>query len=154
MEVEIFNNKNKKTRRELRIEVISVLYKYELLGEKINLEEVKEEFNLNNEQLKTLKRIENSYVFSKNIFNRLLNENWSWNRIDPLIRAILINAASEFKLIQPKIVFNEAIEITKMYYPLEEGEQNRDKKNLVNGILENFYKAILLIENKAKNEQN
>ncbi|MCU4706334.1 transcription antitermination factor NusB [Mycoplasma sp. CSL7503-lung] len=154
MEVEIFKNKKNKTRRELRIEVISVLYKYELLGEKISLEEIKQEFNLNNEQLKTLRRIENSYIFSKNIFNRLLNENWSWNRIDPLIRAILINAASEFKIIQPKIVFNEAIEITKMYYPLEDGEQNKDKKNLVNGILENFYKAILLIENKTKNEQN
>ncbi|UWV78352.1 hypothetical protein NWE59_05655 [Mycoplasmopsis felis] len=58
--------------------------------------------------------------------------------------------------IKSRIVINEAIEITKYYFgkpnELENAKQNEEKYyKFVNGVLENFYKAIISIEAKTIN---
>ncbi|MGP1451344.1 MAG: transcription antitermination protein NusB [Metamycoplasmataceae bacterium] len=135
---EVLNNHLTKSRK-IRIEIINVLYKYELLEKNILLDKLfEEEKELSNEAFKKIEAISKNYNFFKEAISLFLNNNWQWNRISPLIRAILILAAFEMMIIdQPKIVINEAIEITKMYF---------DKDNeykMVNAILENIYKYYL-----------
>ncbi|WP_036452821.1 transcription antitermination protein NusB [Mycoplasma buteonis] len=143
-----------KTRREKRVEIIQVIYKYELLNQKIVLQEVFDEFHyLDKEQLIAIDKIAKNYDFLKKTISKFINKNWEWNRISPIIRAILLNGGSELFTLQPKIVINEAIEITKMYFLKPENSANKESKayddwqyKFVNGVLENYYKMLLKLE--------
>lgn len=88
----------------------------------------------------------------------LLDHDWKWERISPLVRAILLNGASEMFYIEPKIVINEAIEITKSFFVPEPiyndkekivNEHNLKQYRFVNAILQNYYKLLVSLENKA-----
>ncbi|MFV8475062.1 transcription antitermination factor NusB [Mycoplasma sp. Z663] len=147
----------KKSRREMRKTVIAVLYKYELLEEPIKAEEAFEEFFLDREELLRLELIAKNYAFLRKSLNALLNKNWKWERISPLIRAIILNGAFELYNTNPKIVINEAIEITKIYFPKDLPDQpatlQGKQYKFVNAILENYLKLIQTFELAEKLEK-
>ncbi|ADV34683.1 hypothetical protein MBIO_0840 [Mycoplasmopsis fermentans PG18] len=129
-------------RRQFRLGIINVLYRYELMDQKINVNELFDsESNLSNEQFSHLEKIAKNYDFYKKAVSQFLKEGWSWERISPLIRAILINGAHELMSIEPKIIINESVEITKYYF---EDEKNFYK--MVNAILEKVYKFFVINE--------
>ncbi|RMX35142.1 transcription antitermination protein NusB [Mycoplasmopsis fermentans] len=129
-------------RRQFRLGIINVLYRYELMDQKINVNELFDsESNLSNEQFSHLEKIAKNYDFYKKAVSQFLKEGWSWERISPLIRAILINGTHELMSIEPKIIINESVEITKYYF---EDEKNFYK--MVNAILEKVYKFFVINE--------
>ncbi|ADE19556.1 transcription antitermination protein NusB [Mycoplasma crocodyli] len=144
----------KKSRRQNREEVIQVLYRFELFNEKIDAAIAFQEFSfLSNEQVKFIEKIDNNYDFLKSIIAKFLNQNWAWLRIPPLIKAILINASAELFTIPPRIVINEAVEITKDYFCMTPDDDKYYK--FVNAILQNVYKAIVALEsNQLKDEKD
>ncbi|MEA4162436.1 MULTISPECIES: transcription antitermination protein NusB [unclassified Mycoplasma] len=145
---------NKKSRREIRLNVIQVLYKYELLNEAIDVPTAVTEFDfVDIEETKRLSLIASNYKFLRKTLSSLLNSDWSWERLSPVVRAIILNGAFELFNNQPKIVFNESVEITKMFFPpaLDQSNVTQEESyyKFVNGILENYYKLIQLMD-KAK----
>ncbi|UUD36607.1 transcription antitermination protein NusB [Mycoplasmopsis citelli] len=151
-----------KSRRRTRIEIIQVLYKFELFNEPINLVEVFDNYDfLDQIQIKKIESISKNYNFLKTSLVSLVNQSWSWDRISPLTRAIIINGASECFYLQPRIVFNEAVEIAKLFFePTEIKDENgeiinkHDSKQykFVNAILQNFYKLLVNMEAKSSHE--
>ncbi|WP_036437834.1 transcription antitermination factor NusB [Mycoplasmopsis gallinarum] len=136
-------NTKRKSQRELRIEIINFLYQAELKEELLNPAKIfLDNEDLENSQFLKLEVIAKEYSLYKKWINQFLKEGWSWNRIEPLIRAILLYACYEFLANnQPKVVINEAMEITKLYY----GKENKIK-NMVNAILQEIYKLIMVNE--------
>ena len=137
------------SRRDFRIDIINVLYKYELLSKPLDMGQIFEaESGLNNEQFKQLELISKNYFFIKNNIEKFLREDYSWERISPLIRAILINATQEYFLIPPKVVVNEAIEITKIYF-----DDADNYYKVVNAILQNIYQDFVKNEVAIKKDE-
>ncbi|EIE41292.1 transcription anti-termination factor NusB [Mycoplasmopsis canis UFG1] len=148
-------NKKKKPMRIQRIEVISEIYTTQLLDEKLSYKQIAENNpELNSEQILKLSQIEKRLDFIQRIFLKLINNDWPWERMSPLIRAILINAANEFWYLEPKIVINEAVEITKMFFgtPEEDGRETIENRlyKYVNALLQNFYKILLKLESESR----
>ncbi|WP_029513830.1 transcription antitermination factor NusB [Mycoplasmopsis primatum] len=130
-----------KLRREFRTGIINIIYKYELLALTLNPSVIFEnESDLNSDQFNQLELIAKNYDYYKKIIIKFLNNN-NWDKISPLIRAILINASHELMTIDPKIVINEAIEITKSFFDTE-----ANLYKFVNAILENIYKYYVINE--------
>ncbi|QIW62386.1 transcription antitermination protein NusB [Mycoplasmopsis gallinacea] len=152
-----------KTRTQSRIEVINVIYQHELLERSLNIEQIFENHTeLDQYQIQLLQKIANNYQFLKSTLIKLFNTNWQWERVSPLVRAILINAAAEMFSIQPKIVINEAVNITKLFLGNDKDEPNSKAAKLykfVNAILENYYKLLVKLEvdaikmDQAENEE-
>ncbi|AKF41360.1 transcription anti-termination factor NusB [Mycoplasmopsis canis UFG4] len=148
-------NKKKKPMRIQRIEIISEIYTTQLLDEKLSYKQIAENNpELNSEQILKLSQIEKRLDFIQRIFLKLINNDWPWERMSPLIRAILINAANEFWYLEPKIVINEAVEITKMFFgtPEEDGRETIENRlyKYVNALLQNFYKILLKLESESR----
>lgn len=102
-------------RRIHRMEIISLLYSYELFDNKINTNEIFKNYDLTKEQIKILEAIEKKYeIFQKLIIN-FLGSNWSWNRILPLVRAILLLGSFELLVNDNKVVINEMVQMIKDY---------------------------------------
>ncbi|MBZ4204249.1 transcription antitermination factor NusB [Mycoplasma tauri] len=131
-----------KPRRKFRTEIINVIYRYELIKSEISINEV---FELNNEidaeQLDQIEKIAKNYEYYKRTISSFFNKNINWDKVSPLIRAILINATHELLTISPRIVINEAIEITKIYFDTE-----ANLYKMVNAILQNIYKHFVINE--------
>lgn len=118
-----------------RMANVSIIYSWQLFDENIDIDEVKEKyFELSIEQLKLLNFIQKNYTFLKKIISLQLKSNWSWERILPLIRSILLVGAAELFFIPPRIVFNEAIEITKIFSVAGDNEFC-----FVNAVLQKIY---------------
>ncbi|WP_234934506.1 transcription antitermination protein NusB [Mesomycoplasma hyorhinis] len=97
------------------MEIISLLYSYELFDNKINTNEIFKNYDLTKEQIKILEAIEKKYeIFQKLIIN-FLGSNWSWNRILPLVRAILLLGSFELLVNDNKVVINEMVQMIKDY---------------------------------------
>ncbi|WP_338822429.1 transcription antitermination factor NusB [Mycoplasmopsis felifaucium] len=130
------------TRRQFRINIINVIYRYELMNEDIDINKIFEQNKeLSSEEIKQLEQIALNYKYYKNVIISFFKTNYEWSKVSPLIRAILINATHELFSIAPKVVINEAVEITKTYF---EDENNLYK--MVNAILQNIYKFLTLNE--------
>ncbi|MCE6061725.1 transcription antitermination protein NusB [Mycoplasmopsis agalactiae] len=138
-----------KSRREYRLGVINVLYKYELLEAKLLPSQMfSDESDIYNEQFKQLELISLNYDYYQKTILKFLSQNTAWTKLPALIRAILLNATHELLSISPKIVINEAVEITKSFY-----EQEANFYKLVNALLQNIYKYFVIneaIESKEK----
>lgn len=117
--------------------VVLVVYQYELFDSKINVNEVFENdlfhdlFSyeeietekigkkalIYNEQIKIISSIEKNYDLLKKLIIKYIREDWTWNRIDPLIRAILLVACIELWKLDLGIVSNEYVAISKDFIP-------------------------------------
>lgn len=141
------------SRRQFRTGIINTIYRYELANEELNINEIFEtDKDLNNEQFLQVEKISKNYSFYKKTILQFFKENFPWEKATPLVRAILLNGAHELLFIDPKIVINEAVEITKTYYG---SEANLYK--MVNAVLENIYKFFVAseaIERKNKEKKD
>ncbi|MXR22882.1 transcription antitermination protein NusB [Mycoplasma flocculare] len=138
--------KNLTKRRLNRMANISIIYSWQLFNQNIDIEEIKEKyFELTIDQLKLLNFIQKNYSFLKKVISLQLKSNWSWERILPLIRSILLVGAAELFFIPKRIVFNESIEITKIFSVTGDNEFC-----FVNAVLQkiyNYYETKNLLRN-------
>ncbi|WAM03222.1 hypothetical protein ONA22_05725 [Mycoplasmopsis cynos] len=89
--------KKHKSMRTQRVEIINEIYRTELLEEHFDYQQIIiDNIELTSLQISRLNEIQQRYEFIKKIYGKLINKDWTWDRISPLIRAILINAANEF----------------------------------------------------------
>lgn len=100
-----------------RTEIINTIYKYELFDQKVDSKEIFEDNNLDDNAIKIIEQIEAKYDSLKKIIIAALSADWEWERLQPLVRAILLYGTYELFLNNPKIVINEMINITKIYIP-------------------------------------
>lgn len=100
-----------------RAEIINTIYKYELFDQKVDSKQIFEDDNLDDNAIKIIEQIEAKYDSLKKIIIAALSADWEWERLQPLVRAILLYGTYELFLNNPKIVINEMINITKIYIP-------------------------------------
>ncbi len=100
-----------------RTEIINTIYKYELFDQKVDSKQIFEDDNLDDNAIKIIEQIEAKYGSLKKIIIAALSADWEWERLQPLVRAILLYGTYELFLNNPKIVINEMINITKIYIP-------------------------------------
>lgn len=117
-----------------RVKIITYIYQFELFDEKVNVNEIFSNNDLNNFELQTLTIIQNKYVLFKNLIIKALNNAWIWERLQPLIRAILLYGLYELFINEPKVVINEMVNITKIY-------TIGDEYKLVNKVLDTLLKT-------------
>ncbi len=139
------NNKsqNYTKRRIKRMQNVEIVYKYELLDELLNLEKIFVEENINNDQLKILTSIQKNYDKFIKTAKLFLDIDWTWIRISPLTRAIILCASVELWTLDKKIVLNEYVEITKDFIP-------DDTYKFINNILD----KIGIVYEKKKTQNN
>lgn len=117
-----------------RVKIITYIYQFELFDEKVNVNEIFSNNDLNNFEVQTLTIIQNKYVLFKNLIIKVLNNAWIWERLQPLIRAILLYGLYELFINEPKVVINEMVNITKIY-------TIGDEYKLVNKVLDTILKT-------------
>ena len=117
-----------------RVKIITYIYQFELFDEKVNVNEIFNNNDLNNFEVQTLTIIQNKYVLFKNLIIKALNNAWIWERLQPLIRAILLYGLYELFINEPKVVINEMVNITKIY-------TIGDEYKLVNKVLDMLLKT-------------
>lgn len=117
-----------------RVKIITYIYQFELFDEKVNVNEIFSNNDLNNFEVQTLTVIQNKYVLFKNLIIKALNNAWIWERLQPLIRAILLYGLYELFINEPKVVINEMVNITKIY-------TIGDEYKLVNKVLDTLLKT-------------
>lgn len=117
-----------------RVKIITYIYQFELFDEKVNVNEIFNNNDLNNFEVQTLTIIQNEYVLFKNLIIKALNNAWIWERLQPLIRAILLYGLYELFINEPKVVINEMVNITKIY-------TIGDEYKLVNKVLDTLLKT-------------
>ena len=117
-----------------RVKIITYIYQFELFDEKVNVNEIFSNNDLNNFEVQTLTIIQNKYVLFKNLIIKALNNAWIWERLQPLIRAILLYGLHELFINEPKVVINEMVNITKIY-------TIGDEYKLVNKVLDTLLKT-------------
>lgn len=117
-----------------RVKIITYIYQFELFDEKVNVNEIFNNNDLNNFDVQTLTIIQNKYVLFKNLIIKALNNAWIWERLQPLIRAILLYGLYELFINEPKVVINEMVNITKIY-------TIGDEYKLVNKVLDTLLKT-------------
>ena len=100
-----------------RTEIINTIYKYELFDQKVDSKQIFEDDNLDDNAIKIIEQIEAKYDSLKKIIIAALSAYWELERLQPLVRAILLYGTYELFLNNPKIVINEMINITKIYIP-------------------------------------
>lgn len=106
-------------RRKQRMENVSIVYKYELFNEVICLDKIFSEDNINNDQLKILTSVKKNYKSFVKTAKLFLDIDWTWDRIPPLTRSIILCASVELWTLDKKIVINEYVDITKDFIPDE-----------------------------------
>ena len=117
---------------ERRVNIITYIYTYELLDKKIDLTYANESGDFDDKEISIIKKIIKHYESFKKMIQKNLSSSWTWNRISPLTRAILIFGSYELSGNDKALVINEMVIITKEFIP-------DDTYKFVNGILEMIY---------------
>ena len=138
-------------RRQMRMILVMLVYKFELNDEKVSTKQIFEENDLElffdykflfknqahkiyQEQMKIFQFIENHYEKIQLIIKQFIREDWTWDRINPLLRSLLICACVELRKLDLGIVTNEYVEMAKDFLP------DTDEYKFINIVLENIEK--------------
>ncbi|MDK2819962.1 MAG: transcription antitermination protein NusB [Mycoplasmataceae bacterium] len=115
------NNKDKPytKRRTQRMKNVEIIYKYELFDEIVDIDNIFSVENINNDQLKLLTAVQKNYASFISTAKLFLDEDWTWRRMPPLTRAIILCASVELWTLDKRIVINEYVDITKDFIPDE-----------------------------------
>ncbi|ACF07105.1 transcription termination factor [Metamycoplasma arthritidis] len=100
-----------------RVKLITFIYQSELFEEKIDVNYLFEHFDLSKRELDSLTIISEKYDLFQSIAKRSILEQWTWQRIQPLARAIIIYGIFELFFNSPKVVINEMVNIAKSFIP-------------------------------------
>lgn len=98
-----------------RMNVINVIYVSELTNERLTKEAIREDFDLSEIELKSLDWIITKYNGLKKLITTFTKDSWTWNRMAPLERAMLLFGAFELSFRDKKIVINELVILSKGY---------------------------------------
>ncbi|MGL5617687.1 MAG: transcription antitermination protein NusB [Metamycoplasmataceae bacterium] len=128
-------------RRVKRMKNVEIIYCYELFDEKINVNKIFSEENIDDDQLKMISVIQKNYDAFIKTAKLFLDDDWTWVRMSPLTRAIILCASAELWNIDKKVIINEYIEITKDYIP-------DDTYKFINKILDKIGSTYEQIRNK------
>lgn len=148
-------NKGKKysSRRKMRMILVMIVYQFELMNEKVSIRKIFEESQVENlfdyydlfkkdakqtyiEQMRILKFLEKHYELLKVLVTKFVREDWTWTRISPLVRSILLCACIELKKLDLGIVSNEYVSMTRDFIP---GSDEYKFVNIVIEKVEKFY---------------
>lgn len=100
-----------------RLKIINYLYKYELMLEKLTSDEAFESGDFTSREIKIIDKISENYEKLGKTIKKYLHESWTWERLMPLEKAILIFGAFELQIADLALVINELIIITKGLIP-------------------------------------
>ncbi len=123
------SNEMKTSQIQSRMNVINVIYISELTGEKIKMEEIRDNYNLSESEFKSLDWICAKYDQLKTMIEKFTKQGWKWERMAPLERSIMIYGAFELSFRDKKIVINELILLAKGYIA-------QDSYKFINAILD------------------
>ncbi len=98
-----------------RMNVINVLYVYELTGETPLMETIGEDFVLEEKEIKALEWIIKKYEPLKKMIVKFLKQGWGWKRLAPLERAMLLYGSFELSFKPKAVVINEIVTLAKGY---------------------------------------
>ncbi|MGL5205097.1 MAG: transcription antitermination factor NusB [Metamycoplasmataceae bacterium] len=139
------NKKSTYTKRRVkRMKNVEIIYSYELFNEAINVDRIFSEENIDNNQLKIITAIQKNYDSFVRTAKLFLDDDWTWVRIPPLTRAIILCASAELWIIDKKIIINEYIEITKDFIP----DETYKFINKILDKIESVYEQIRINKNK------
>lgn len=116
---------------EKRAAIINYIYKFELMGSKFSAVDAFESGEFDAKDMKVIEALEKNYDKFTRTVKQFVKENWSWERIAPLERAILIYGAFELIINEKALVINELVTIAQGYIP-------GDAYKFINGVLENI----------------
>ncbi|MGL5357980.1 MAG: transcription antitermination factor NusB [Metamycoplasmataceae bacterium] len=108
--------KNKSLRKQ-RIEMVQIIYEFELFNKIIDLDYIFENFDITDWQNKVFQTTSKFYERNKKIVEPILLEGRTWESIPPLNRGIIALASSELLSLDKKIVIDEYISICKDFSP-------------------------------------
>lgn len=112
-----------------RARFIEYIYKFELMGETFSHIDAFESGNFSDQEIKMIETIEKNYPRYVKLLSLFLSKNWSWERIAPLEKAILIFGAFELAFGNKKIVINELVSYAKAFI-------HDDNYKFINGVLD------------------
>ena len=138
-------------RRQMRMILVMFVYKFEINNEKVSTKQIFEENDLElffdykflfknqaqkiyQEQMQIFQFIENHYDKIQLIIKQFIREDWTWSRINPLIRSLLICACVELRKLDLGIVTNEYVEMAKDFLP------DTDDYKFINIVIESIEK--------------
>ncbi len=136
----------KKSAREYRYDLITIIYNHQLLQDEINIPQLVKEYELTPLQTKQLEIYNEKYNFLEGIISKNLSRGWTFIRINSLLRAILLLGTIELIYSNPKIIINEMIEIARDY------SFNEREVKFVNGILDSIRREISDIKKRTNGE--
>lgn len=128
----------KNSRLQDRADIITYIYQSELLKKNLDSDLAFESGDFDNSQLKKIEAISKNYDKFQKIVSKYLKSSWSWKRIDPLERAILIYGAFEMSFLDKALVINEMVILAQGYIP-------GDNYKYINSILDkvgDYYEKI------------
>jgi N utilization substance protein B len=101
--------------REDRINAL--YYHYLLRWDYVQIVNNEAKLRLDDSQLNTIRETLNNQKELENMIKKNLRDDWPWENISPLIKAVLINAVAEIKLFEnkPAIVITESNKYTARY---------------------------------------
>ncbi|MGL4184079.1 MAG: transcription antitermination factor NusB [Metamycoplasmataceae bacterium] len=106
-----------KSQRKQRIEMVQIIYQFELFNKIIDLDYIFENFDITDWQNKIFQTTFKFYERNKKIVEPILLEGRNWDSISPLNRGIIALASAELLTLDKKIVINEYISICKDFSP-------------------------------------
>lgn len=118
--------------------IIEYIYTSELMGTPLNSAQAFESGDFDNQEIKKIEKITEKYDQFKKLIQKYLKGTWTWDRIAPLERAILIYGAFELMFRDKGIVNNGLVILAKGYIP-------GDSYKFINAILDNigdYYESI------------
>lgn len=113
----------------LKSNIVNYIYKFELMKEELSNVEAFEKGGFSDNELKKIEAIAKNYDKFKALIVKHIVDGWSWTRLAPLERAILIYGAFELSFIPKALVINEMVILTQGYIP-------GDSYKFINSILE------------------
>ena len=108
--------KLKIARTKNRADIISYIYKFQLLNEEISIIDAFENGELNDKQIKVVETIIKNFETLKKLIVTA-TKGWTWLRISPIIRSILLLGALEMKIKDKPIVIQEMVILTQILSP-------------------------------------
>lgn len=102
-------------KNKLRENIIAYIYSYQLFNKKLDSIDAFESGNYTNQEIKIIENISSKEEKFISLIKRFTKDDWKWERISPLHRAILIFSAYEMIFNDVALVIDVMIKYSKKY---------------------------------------
>lgn len=110
---------SKLSKLEERANIVKYIYQYEVFKKDLLAVEAFESGDYSQKEIDTIEKIAKAYPKLKALISKYFMSNWTWYRIDPLERAILLLGSYEMIGTDKALVINEMVILAKGYIPGE-----------------------------------